>query len=338
MSKQKTARMERRAEGIVNGLELLRALRERAEGMHAREMCTMMGLRSGTARIGQRLNHIEDAVCTAGAGWEEVLIRSEDREPRWRAGPGIDTAMRAAEEYIEAIGPLAGKPLDDETFDKHSGAEPLHLTALQTVYDKEKKPLHGDIASIRERLETAEWTAKAVQWTSNPAITAVHAIPAGQGAAPLPEEITAGGRWCEHGANGTRGGEAGAIWTNVHNVEAPIAYTRRVYRALSSQRSARAAAAARAGAGQQRIPLGLAACAQKAPSDALWADAGSTQRLGTSNSGVAPAGSRGSPMVDGAVEGRARASTYEPRVVARQRAPDGRIASVARRVGRRRSA
>ena len=232
MSKHKADRLERRAEGIVKGLALLKALRERAEGMHAREMCTMMGLRSGTARIGRRLGHIEDAVRTGGAAWEEVLIPSEDREPRWRAGPGIDAAIRAAEEYIEAIGPLAGRPLDDETIDAHSDAEPLRLTALRTVYDTRQEPLKGGIGTFRGLLENTPEMVKLGSWLSNPVITAVHAVPAHLDAAPLPEETTASGRWCEHGANGTRNGEAGAMWTNVHTVETRLVYTQRVYRTL----------------------------------------------------------------------------------------------------------
>lgn len=232
MSQEKARRVERRAEGIVKGLALLKALRERADGMHAREMCTMMGLRGGTARIGRGLIHIEDAVRTGGAGWEEVLAPSEDREPRWRAGPGIDAAITAAEQFVDAIGPLAGRPLDDETIDSHPGAEPLRLTALRTVYDRKRKPLNGDIAAIREVLKYSQWRPKGLSWTTQPVITAVHAVPAHPDAAPLPEETTASGRWCEHGANGTRSAEAGALWTNVHHVEAPIAYTRRVYRTL----------------------------------------------------------------------------------------------------------
>ena len=232
MSKQKAHRIERRAEGVVKGLALLKALRERAQGMHARKMCAVMGLRSGTAWIGRRLAHIEDAVRTGGAAWEEVLIPSEDREPRWRAGPGIDAAIRAAQEYLEAIGPLAARPLDDETIAAHSDAEPLRLTALRTVYDRRQKPLKRGIGTFTELLENAPGIVKLNSWWSNPVITAVHAVPAHPDAAPLPEETTASGRWSAHGANGTRSGEAGAMWTDVHTVETRLVYTRRVYRTL----------------------------------------------------------------------------------------------------------
>ena len=232
MNKQKAHNLERRAEGIAKGLALLKALRERAQGMHASEMCAMMGLRSGTARKGRGLDHIEDAVRTGGAAWEEVLIPSEDREPRWRAGPGIDAAIRAAEEYVEAIGPLAGRPLDDEMIDAHSDAEPLRLTALRTVYDKRAMPLKEGIGTFWKKLEDTSGMVKAKMSLSNPVITAVHAVSAHPDAAPLPEEITASGRWCAHGAKGTRSGEAGAMWTNVHTVETRLVYTRRVYRTL----------------------------------------------------------------------------------------------------------
>ena len=339
MSKQKAHRIERRAEGIVKGLALLKALRERAQGMHAREMCAMMGLRSGTAWIGRRLAHIEDAVRTGGAAWEEVLIPSEDREPRWRAGPGIDAAIRAAQEYLEAIGPLAGRPLDDETIAAHSDAEPLRLTALRTVYDRWQKPLKRGIGTFRELLENAPGIVKLNSWWSNPVITAVHAVPAHPDAAPLPEETTASGRWSAHGANGTRSGEAGAMWTNVHTVETRLVYTQRVYRTLVRKDPCAQLLRARA-----QVNCGVPWDWRHEPEGFQYMHCGQMREVpvgdgtGPAIQGPPPARSRGNPVVDGAVEGPARTRTHEPRVAPRQRAPDGRAAPLAWRDRQRRSA